>query len=74
MIHKPVHKQAAGPGCGRLVYDACCTRRGSDEPLRFCPSSSDYTNLLFYMFHFQIGDTFRLFALVVQLNSDIYEV
>lgn len=22
MIHKPVHKQATGPGWGRLVYDA----------------------------------------------------
>lgn len=62
MIHKPVHKQATGLGCGRLVYDACCTRRWSDEPLQFCPACSDYTNLLYYMSHSEISDTFRPFS------------
>lgn len=62
MIHKPVHKQAAGPGCGRLVYDALCTQQGSDEMIQSCLPSSDYINLLFYTFNFPGGDTFGLFS------------
>lgn len=62
MIHKPVHKQAAGPGCGRLVYDAWCTQQGSDEMIQSCLPSSDYINLLFYTFNFPGGDMFGLFS------------